>query len=319
MRLAGQSVPVLLLFLVTGCASSLDSATGSLSATDSGTIHFASAGTLVRAGDRLAPGPPLRLAGDLHLPAGPGPFPAVVLAHGCGGVRNAERGWVEPLNRAGHATFLLDSFTSRGISEVCTQPRRIVPVQRIPDASGALRILAMHPRIDAGRVALMGFSHGGSLTLNAATRWARQTYAPEGAPAFRAFVAFYPGCASRHPELLSLSAPVRIHGGAVDDWTPAAACRELVAEERAAGQDAEIIVYPDAHHSFDSVGRAVAWLPRVHNSGGCRVVSASILGPALNGRDLRSCVHLGATVGWSPTATEQARRNVLAQLAARLT
>jgi dipeptidyl aminopeptidase/acylaminoacyl peptidase len=29
----------------------------------------------------------------------------------------------------------------------------------------------------------MGFSHGGILTLNAATRWAKETYAPTGQPA----------------------------------------------------------------------------------------------------------------------------------------
>ncbi len=36
------------------------------------------------------------------------------------------------------------------------------------------------------------------------------------------------------------------------------ACRELVAEQRAAGQDVELTTYPGAHHSFDNVGRSAA-------------------------------------------------------------
>jgi dienelactone hydrolase len=262
-------------------------------------------------------GAPVALSGNLRFPSGGGPFPAVVLAHGCGGVGNAERGWVAPLNGAGYATFVIDSFTSRGFTEVCTQARLLAPVQRIPDAYGALRILTTHPRIDAGRIALMGFSHGGSLTLGAATRWARQTYAA-GSTAFRLFLPFYPGCTARYPELLALSAPLRIHSGELDDWTPMIACRELVAEQRAAGQDAELTTYAGAHHSFDNVGRVVTWLSLVDNGSACRPYSATILGPLLNGRELTNCARKGATVGGNPAATEQARRNVVSQLATLL-
>jgi dienelactone hydrolase len=317
-RFRTSAVSLLLLTFLPACSPTLDGVRPTLMAADAGTIAFASAGTLNRTPTRLIPGDPVALSGNLRFPAGPGPFRAVVLAHGCGGVGNAERGWVGPLNDAGYATFVIDSFTSRGFTEVCTQGRVLVPVQRIPDAYGALRILSTHPRIDAGRIALMGFSHGGSLTLGAATRWARQTYAGEGAPAFRLFLPFYPGCTARYPELLALSAPVRIHSGELDDWTPMIACRELVAEQRAAGQDAEITTYPGAHHSFDNVGRVVAWLSQVDNGSACRPSSASILEPLLNGGELTSCARKGATVGGNPAATEQARRNVLGQLASLL-
>jgi len=96
------------------------------------------------------------------------------------------------------------------------------------------------------------------------------------------------------------------------------ACRELVAEQRAAGQDVELTIYPGAHHSFDNVGRVVTWLSRVDNGSACRPYSASILGPLLNGRELTSCASKGATVGGNAAATQQARRNVISQLATLL-
>ncbi len=309
---------LLVLMVLSGCAPTLDDVRPSLAASDSGTVPFASAGTLNRTPTRMLTGAPVALSGNLRFPTGAGPFPAVVLAHGCGGVGNAEHGWVAPLTGAGYATFVIDSFTGRGLVEVCTQARALVPVQRIPDAYGALRTLATHPRINPGRVALMGFSHGASLALGAATQWARQTYAADGGLAFRLFLPFYPGCTARYPELLALSAPVRIHSGELDDWTPMLACRELVAEQRAAGQDVELTIYPGAHHSFDNVGRVVTWLSRVDNGSACRPYSASILGPLLNGRGLTSCAGKGATVGGNAAATQQARRNVISQLATLL-
>jgi dienelactone hydrolase len=46
--------------------------------------------------------------------------------------------------------------------------------------------------------------------------------------------------------------PLLILTGALDDWTPAEPCRKMVEISRAAGHDIDIVVYPDAHHSFDS-------------------------------------------------------------------
>jgi dienelactone hydrolase len=111
----------------------------------------------------------------------------------------------------GYATFALDSFTGRKLREVCSDATVLSGIQRIPDAYGALRLLATHPRIDARRAALMGFSHGGILTLNAATLWAKETYVPAGQPAFRAFLPFYPYCNTVYPERDHVSAPLRIH------------------------------------------------------------------------------------------------------------
>lgn len=301
--------------LLAACAPAARDLKPALGPDDAGTVWFASAGSLVRAADfAYAPGEPVVLSGDLVLPAGAGPFPAVVLAHGCGGVGNAETGWVPVLRGAGYATFLVDSFEGRGLREVCTQSRALVAVQRVPDAYGALRILATHPGIAAGRVALMGFSHGGILTLAASTEWARRTYAPPGRPAFRAFLPFYPSCNVTSPEHARISAPLRIHAGERDDWTPAAPCRELVSALRASGQDAEIVVYRGARHSFDNVGRRLASLGNVDSVARCRLRTASILGPLLDPDALRACMTKGATVGWSPAATAAARRNVLAQL-----
>ena len=306
----------LLTALTTGaCAPTLKDARSRLTAEDRGRIAFATPDSLARGGaSRLVPAGPVVLTGDLTLPNGPGPFPAVVLMHGCGGVGNAEGGWVDPLTRAGYAAFVVDSFTGRGLTEVCRNARALSPVQRIPDTYGALRILATHPRLDARRLALMGFSHGGSVTVGAATRWAHDRYAPGAGTAFRVFLPFYPGCSTVYPERMSISAPLRIHIGELDDWTPAAPCRELVQALRGSGQDAEITVYSGAHHSFDNVGRPVTWLPLVDNGAGCAIEAASILGPVNNLSDVLGCLRKGATLGWSATATEQARRNVLQQL-----
>ena len=122
---------------------------------------------------------------------------------------------------------------------MCRNTRALSPIQRIPDTYGALRLLATHPRLDTRRLALMGFSHGGSVTVGAATRWAHERYAPTAGAAFRAFFPFYPGCGTVYPERMSISAPLRIHIGELDDWTPAAPCREPVQALRGSGQDAD--------------------------------------------------------------------------------
>jgi len=290
-------------------------ACGEAWAADSGVIPFTSAGSL----QRSAASEPFALSttsaslsGELLFPEGAGPFPAVVLAHGCAGNRFIEPVWGPVLRQSGYATFNIDSLRGRDLDEVCTKPGALSPLQRVPDAYGALRLLAAHPKVDAERVALMGFSHGGILTMLASTAWAGEKFAPGGQPSFRAFFPFYPYCNSIFPERDRVSAAVRIHTGAADDWTPAKPCAELAASLKAAGQDVTITVYPDAYHSFDQA-RAPVYLPNVVNGADCYARLPTILGP-VDPASIANCVKKGANVGPNPSATEQAQKSVRAQL-----
>lgn len=300
-----------------GCAPALKDVKPRLEAGASGNVWFASAGSLERSADgrRFVPAGPVVVSGDLAFPAGPGPFPAVVLAHGCGGVGSTELGWASVLREWGYATFVLDSFRGRGLIEVCTHARTLSAIQRIADAYGALRILATHPRIDPRRVALMGFSHGGILSLNAATVWARDTYAPDGQPRFRAFLPFYPYCNTVYPERDRVAAPVRVHMGEADDWLPVGPCVRLVESLRASGHDASITVYPGAHHAFDNPALGYVRRADVDNPSACELTVPSVLGPLPDARVIDACLRKGATMAGNPQALAQARRNVRAQLA----
>lgn len=282
-----------------------------------GVFAFDTAGSLARSADgrMLVLGPPQTISGELRLPEGSGPFPAVILAHGCNGSLYTELAWGRTLREWGYATFVLDSFRGRGLFNVCSNPfGLLLPTQRVPDAYGALRLLAANAKIDPKRIALMGFSHGGALTMVASTAWAKETFAPPGEPAFRAFFPFYPGCNAVFPERERVSAPVRIHTGAADDWTPAAPCAELAASLKASGQDVAIKVYPNAYHAFDQ-SATYEYLPYAGNGSGCFPKMASVLGPLRHPNErLPDCITRGATVGPNAQARADAERNLHAQL-----
>jgi dienelactone hydrolase len=62
-----------------------------------------------------------RIVGLVFKPAGAGPFPALVLLHGCGGLFNQsgeltrrESDWADRLVAAGYAVVFPDSFNRRG-------------------------------------------------------------------------------------------------------------------------------------------------------------------------------------------------------------
>jgi len=188
----------------------------------------------------------LTLTGRLKKPEGDGPFPAIVLLHGCGGIQaNRDHRWAERIAGWGYVTLQADSFRPRGLSNVCTYSGRDstdILQKRVTDAYDAKRYLAGLPFVDRSRVAVMGWSHGGSTTLETLYR---KTDDP-----FRAAIAFYPSCRRM---LTGLNAPLMILIGEADDWTPAGRCLEMMPKQ--ASSEVTVKVYPGAYHAFDGLGK----------------------------------------------------------------
>ena len=195
----------------------------------------------------------------LAKPEGDGPFPAVVLAHGCSGTeRNTSHQTVWRglnrhaglLNENGYVTLILDSFGPRRITDGCQTGAKYYSLQ-VNDAHAALDHLASLPFVDSDRIGLVGLSLGGGTALRLAQRGYAHHRTASGRKTYAALVAYYPWCEAAWA--FSLDSPVLILIGADDNWTPAPRCIALEALARKAINKPvlELTVYPNAHHSFD--------------------------------------------------------------------
>ena len=203
------------------------------------------ADTVTFKGTEITPaGTPLMLVGKLTKPQGDGPFPAVVLLHGCGGIRPYHDVWAERLANWGYVALQVDSFGPRGLSSLCGDAgflSNIVP-KRTYDAYDAKSYLGGLPFVDRNRIGVMGWSQGGATTLTVLDQ--------KRDDSFRSAVAIYPYC---NRMLFDLNAPLLILIGEKDDWTPANMCSMRMRSVQI-GHEVILKIYPDSHHGFDWEG-----------------------------------------------------------------
>ena len=160
-------------------------------------------------------------------------YPAVVLAHGCGGAHYKDdpeywtarylagkyKVWGKLLNDNGFIVLLVDSFTTRdnddvgkgvcGTSDPLDRPAKIDPISIRPgDIASGIAYLKSRDDIDTNRVGVMGFSNGATSALVFANHKSLVDRADElednGKKAFdiplesdykaTKVVALYPGC-----------------------------------------------------------------------------------------------------------------------------
>jgi dienelactone hydrolase len=188
------------------------------------------------------------IGGELSFPQGRGPFPVVILLHSCGGLHPLEvaqlSAHARSLAMVGFATYILDSFSARGLNggKVCKSGGEASEF-RLDDLYNAREALQKHPRVDKNKFFVAGFSHGAAVALWAAVNVANRER-------FRAVAAFYPNCkALLHS--FKLKSPVIVFAGGKDDWTPAHVCEEAKARERPPGEELELTLYSNAYHAFD--------------------------------------------------------------------
>ncbi len=204
----------------------------------------------------------VQLTAVLYRPSGPGPHPAVIALHGCGGLFNGagnpsarHADWGERLAALGFLVVMPDSFRSRGLGSQCGVLNRSVRPgrERVADVLATKAWLQARADVKAASISLLGWSNGGSTVL-AAIRKDRKP--ADLSPDLARAVAFYPGCRiqAESPNFQTRM-PLLILIGEADDWTPAAPCKQLAQAASARGEAVDIKLYQGAFHDFDHPGR----------------------------------------------------------------
>ncbi len=198
-------------------------------------------------------------------PAGAARSPAALLFHGCGGRRPFLDDYAAALAARGVASVIVDSFAARGwsraraLATVCTGVE-LPGHRRAGDVLATLWGVKTLPGIDASRLALAGWSHGGwsimDLMTMALTRPGEAGLAdpdPGLLSPVRALVLAYPYCG---PGALSQLRPWRrapdvlAFVGERDRVAHPALCRRAFARAGRVGARVDSW-YPDATHAFD--------------------------------------------------------------------
>lgn len=191
---------------------------------------------------------------------GDGPFPALVLAHNCGGIRPTEiRYWTEAALAEGYVVLVVDSM--RGAKNNCYPPVPVPVGRRLKDLYDASGHLSKLPFVDPARIAEAGFSQGAFMAGLLASPKARQAVAPD-APRYAATAGLYGTC--EWPPGTLKNTQLRINYvfddsdrpllylmGGDDLETPPQYCDAMMATLKAKNAPVEWHVYPGQTHCWD--------------------------------------------------------------------
>ncbi len=186
----------------------------------------------------------LTLHANLTKPDGDGPFPAVIMMHGCDGEKPYFDPWEARIREWGFVVLRVDSLSPRNDTTFCD--KGFMAIERAQDAYDAKAYLAQHSFVDKRKISLIGWSHGGKAVLYAVDDNIR--IKERGLP-FQCAVAIYPFCNNIH----SLNAPLLVLTGEKDDWCPSWMCENFI-HDNMSQHEVKIKIYEDALHGFDLEG-----------------------------------------------------------------
>ena len=186
---------------------------------------------------------------DVHEPAGPGPFPALVLLHGSGGAASYWLDTVAPmLAGVGVAIYAPHYFdktgTRRATAETILDGRHFI--EWLQAARDLVDFISARPRVNAQRIGVLGISLGAYLSIALAVEDRR----------IRAVVELSGGLPPGWEQRISPSLPpVLIIHGAKDDIVPVSEARKLESVLRGHGVTVATEILPEETHWFSYAAR----------------------------------------------------------------
>ncbi|WP_126452922.1 dienelactone hydrolase family protein [Sulfuriflexus mobilis] len=261
-------------------------------------------------------GKPVTISGELRYPRKKmKKYPVIVLVHGSGGVSGYVDDWAQFINKMGVAVFILDSFTGRGLYKVNNDQSKLGRLAMVVDAYRALDLLSEHKRIDPQRIAVMGFSRGGQVTLYSSMKRFHRLHGSNHE--FSGYIAFYPSCITHYKEDQNIvDKPVRIFHGSADNYNPVVTCRTFANRLKSLGKDVVLHEYPNAHHVFDykKLVKPIV-LKKAQTTRSCRLkeVDKGVIVNAKSGKRFTykdPCVELGPTIAFNHVAYDKTKNEL---------
>ena len=208
--------------------------------------------------------------GLIYKPDGNGPFEAIVMLHGAGGIFPYQLDWARQLYDAGYVVLFVDSYCKRKL--LCehdspdNDPKRrkavnrwkeITPQQRAADAFGAFEYLLQQNFVNKDKISLMGFSWGATSGMMSIDPRMKKIFSPARG-GFHSLVAMYPNSkywtgmrTLRRIADVNITIPTLMLAGEKDEAESIDVYKELQQLAEKNNFPLKIVLYPASYRKFD--------------------------------------------------------------------
>jgi carboxymethylenebutenolidase len=185
------------------------------------------------------------VSGVLNVPAGKGPFPALIVVHEWWGLNDWIKEQASKLSDQGYVTLAVDLYRGKVATtpDEAHQIMRGVPEDRAKrDLHAAFAFLASQANVKKARIGAIGWCMGGGYALDVALQ----------EPTLAADVINYGHLATDPESLRKINAPILGIFGAQDKGIPPADVKKFGEALDKLGKKIEIKIYDDAGHAFEN-------------------------------------------------------------------